>query len=919
MKKFSLLLSALAFLFFSCSENIENHDSKKSGNVTINISGSKNSGTYSSARFITPVESFDISQVKEWNVTFTPVTPAKAEKVTATLTPENGSVTATLGVGTYNFYMEGSYTISSDNGDTTVNLSGSKDGIVITEEKTTEFSVVVGLKKTAGGTGSFSVTFTFDDSDENGSSWTTYYTAYGTTTSDQKTDYSKGIKVVLTSNSDKNTEYSTENGYLTIDTTNAEDGKSLAVSNPSDKPIPSGFYNLSFFADYPSKAADGTTAVSVWQKITLNSDDLVEIADGRQTSDTFINLLFPVDVTQYTYYASDTGKEDANGLTQTNPGTLYSVLKNIYANKNITSASINYTYSDTIKLDVSKIGSGKSISVSCTTEDGASNDAPVFALNPDTSVSYTMYSNTLNFFTTDDSKKSVSVASGSDGTVILSDGVYMDLTSLDASSQMSISMDVGNPSYYEANPVAVYKTPSDGSASISFNFTKTSNFSEYTSDSASTVFTYDTNTTLDSESGLAKVYAQEPYVYVKYYGNTGTVTNYVIGNDGDKYFTTNSRSMASWCDDKNGGFYVFEAEAKNTGSYCLGTSPAYNLVHYKKIQKGASFILDKESVGTSVTVNVPVSVCTDGSNIYFVESALDISSYSGKSLDLGAWGSWAHKGCTVKYFSIESPSTVNELDFSSVFKGGKVTAVYHYNNGLYVAGYSRKSLGTVTVTSDNGSEKTEFFDSTFSVYKLADATDVSGAALVKDVFSNSTEDNTRIAKILNSSSTSSEEAWTDGDTRVKSYNAITDMAIMDGKLYVLENSYYYGSPYYYGSKGSLRQVSLESGSVTLIDKCDSDSTDTESFKVPNKILAVLPKKLKLIIADSGKVLNNTTGACYTVDLSDADKISVSEAVPSNASGHNFDNYSTGSDFFNSSAFTENSYYTSKASFEIYDE
>ncbi len=908
MKKFSLLLSALAFLFFSCSENLENHDLKKSGNVTINISGAKNSGTYSSARFITPVE-LDISQVKEWNVTFTPVTPAKAEKVTATLTPENGSVTATLGVGKYNFYMEGSYTISSDNGDTTVNLSGSKEGIIITEEKTTEFSVVVGLKKTAGGTGTLSVTFTFDDSDDNGSSWITYYTTYGTTTADQKTVYSEGIKVVLTSNSDKNTEYSTENGYLTIDTSNDEDGKSLAVSNPSDKPIPSGFYNLSFFADYSGPSDDETTAVSVWQKITLNSDDLVEIADGQDTTGTFTGLLFPTDATQYTYYASDTGKDDANGLTQTNPGTLYSVLKNIYANKNITSADINYTYSDTIKLDVSKIGSGKSISVSCTTADGTSGDTPNFALNQDSSVSYTMYSATLNFFTTDDSKKSVSVASGSNGTVILSDGVYMDLTSLDAASQMAITMDVDDAGYYEENPVAVYKTPSDGNANISFNFTKTSDFSAYTSASASTKFICDTKTEADSESGLAKVYAQEPSVYVNCYGNTSLVTNYVIGNGGDKYFCTDDRSIASWCDDKNGGFYVFEAEAKNTGSYCLGDSPAYNLVHYKKIQKGAAFILDKKTVGASVTAKVPVSVCTDGSNIYFVESALDISSYSGKSLELGAWGAWAHNGCTVKYFSIESPSTVNEMDFSSVFTGGKVTAVYHYNNGLYVAGYSRKSLGTVTDTDDT-SEKTEFFDSTFSVYKLANATDVSGAALVKDVFSNSTEDQSRIAKILNSSADST-DVWTAGDTRVSSYNAITDMAIMDGKLYVLENSYYYASPYYYGSKGSLRQVSLESGSVTLIDECDS--TDTESFKVPNKILAVLPKKLKLVIADSG---GDKAGTCYTVDLSD---ISVSGAVPDNVSGHNFDNYSTGSDFFNSTAFTENSYYTSKADFENFDE
>lgn len=911
MKKFSLLLSALAFLFFSCSENLENlenHDSKKSGNVVINIRSTEAGGAKSSARFCSPVESFNISKVTEWNVTFTPVAPAKAEKVTATLTPSNDSLTLSLGVGTYNFYMEGGYTISSDNGDTTVNLSGSKDGIIITESEQTKFSVVVGLKKTASGTGNFEVTFTFDDSSENGSSWTTYYTTYGTTVN-QKTDYSKGIKVVLVSNSDE-TEYSTENGYLTIDASNAETGKSLVVSNPSDKPIPSGFYNLSFYADYSQSSSAGST-VSVWQKITFNTDDLVEIADGQDTIGSFSGLLFPADVTEYIYYASDTGTEDANGLTRTNPGTLYSILKNIYANKNITNANISYTYSDMIKFDVSKIGSGKSISVHCSQADSSGGDTPFFTLKTDSSVSYTMYSNTIEFFTTDGSKKSVSVASGSDGTVVLSDGVYLDLTLLDATSQMAISMDVDDASYYETNPVAVYKTPSDSGANISFSFNE-ADFSECTSESASTKFICDTKT--ETESDLTKVYAEEPSVYVKYYGNTNTVTSYGIGND-SKFFNANARSFASWCDDKNGGFYVFEAVAE---SCKFGDSPSYNLVHYKKIQKGASFILDKVSVGTSVTSNVPVSMCTDGSNIYFVESALDISSHANESPDFDTWGLWVHNGSKVKYLSIENSSEVNELDFSGKFTDGKVTAVYHYNGELYVAGYSKKSLGTVTETTDNGSDTTEFFDSTFSVYKLASATDVSSAKLVRDVFKNSTEDATRIATILNSNNNSG-DSYTTGSSRVKSYNAITDMAIMGGKLYVLENSYYYATPTYYGSKGSLRQVSLENGNISLIDKCDSDTTDTESFKVPNKILAVLPKKLKLVIADSGKVLDYSSGACYTVDLSDADKISVTEAVPSGASGHNFDNYSTASDFFNSTAFTENSYYTSKASSENFDE
>ncbi len=918
MKKFSLFLFALAFLLFSCTENLENHGvQKKSGNVLIKITDSS-----SGARFLSPVDSFDISKVTEWSLTFTQLAPANGKGEVSKCTLKSGETSVTLGVGTYDLYMEGSYTNSTDNSSTTINLSAEKTDITVTEGKTTELSVVVGLKKTAGGTGDFAVTFTFDNTQENGNSWKTYYTDYGETVNNQ-TDYSSGIKVTLVSWIDSMTEYSTENGYLTINTDDAEKSCTLTVSNPTDKKIPSGYYYLYFYADY---SVSGDTE-SEWRKVPFNSDNLVEIADDQENiGGEFIDLIFPNTPDNYTYYASDSGTNTANGLAQSNPGTLASILENIYANNSIINATINYTYSDQIKFDISKIGTGKSISVQCTKADSFSNDTPNFSLNSDSSVSYTMYSETINFFTTDNDKTKLSLAGTCSGNVALSDNVYIDLTAIDASTfgQSPICLDnVDDYNYYKTMPIAVYnKNETLNNDPLCFN---QQDFSDYSSDGSEPQDFDSYDLKQNTDSGQTKFYLEEtPSVYVKYYGNSGSTTDYVIGNDSSDFKEAN-RSIASWCDDKNGGLYVFEATTEySNSSYKLTSSPTYSLVHYNKIEKGAYYILHKESVslGTGVSVNnVPVSMCTDGSNIYFVESLLDISTHSAETPDFGNWGAWAYKDCKVKYISIENLDSVQELDFSTVFTGGKVTAVY-YNDGLYVAGYKRESIGSVTTTSDNDSETTKFYDSICSVYKLATATDVNSASLISDVLKTSTENTDRIVAILNSGT---QTGYSAGVSRVMSYNAITDMAIMNGTLCVLENSYYsahYNNADYYGAGGSLRRVSLEKGNVLdPIYKTDSDTTGTDSFKVPNKILAVLPKKLKLIIADSGKEQNDANGVCYTVDLSDADKISVTESVPDGASGHYFDDYSsiiTGSGLYTSTAFTENACYTSKATSEEFD-
>lgn len=897
MKKFSLFLSILAFLFFSCAENLENHDSQqKSGNVIIKVENAN-----SSSRFISPVDSIDISKVEEWNIEFTPVNPVKAEKTKAILKPGENSVK--LGVGTYNFYIEGSYILDSDT-ENKIILVGSKKNITVVEDKTAELSVLVALKKTDGGEGDVDFSFEFDDNADKGANWTTYYAGYGTKNDDGTIKYSTGIKVILFSRKDK-TEYSTENGYLKfVDSVDNSDSDMKYLKFSSNKKIPSGYYYLELSADYSKKSAGTGSAVSDvnvsdWRKISFNSDNLIEIADNKTTSCNFANLVFPNTITTYTYYASDKGSEDSNGLRASEPGTLNKIIENIYANKSLTEATINYTYSDKMEFDVSKIQNGKEITVEGKKTD--SENSPIgFIINSDGLTDFISLDdkNGLILTASDETKKAFSIASLPNYSLIcLNKGVYLDFSSFvgNEQSSSSISFDVDDIEYYKNNPMVVEP---EKLTNVSFRFNE-ADFSEFQQEEQSpfTVFTYEVSRKQNVD-GLYELYAQEPSpVHIVYYENSSTNTNYVIGNEIGKEISESQSVIASWCDDGIGGFYIFEATSENYGDYNqkrFVSSPKYNAVHYQKEEKGTSFILKKVSLNYEIE-QVPVSMCTDGTNIYYVESVLYIPDYKEKSPNLGLWGGWAHKDFKVKYFSISSPSDANELDFSEVFTNGKVTSVYYYNNELYVAGYKKESIGSIT--DDNGG-KTDFFDSTYSVYKLSNPKDVSTAVCVSDVFKNSTE-KARTTDLLDN--------YNSTNDRIKSYNAITDMAIMDGKLYVLENSYYYASVSSYIAKGSLRQISLENGVVLdTFDKSNSDSSGKDSFVVPNKIIAILPKKLELQIADSGR----SNGRFYKVKFSDT-STDITEAET--YSSYSFDNYSAGSEFFNSDAFNSNAYYTTPAS------
>lgn len=888
MKKLNLfLLVAGFFVFSSCTERLENQDvQQKAGNVIIKINDSS-----SSARFISPVQSFDISQVGKWTLNFTPITPVGLKEEKFIL--QNGQNSVTLGVGTYSLCIEGSYTIPNDNGgSSTVKLSGTRTNITVTEGKTTQVAVDVGLKKSAEGTGNFAIGFNFTDN------WDEYYSKYGKYIDNSQTiDYTQGIKILLISKDDNKTVYSTENGYLEIKS--VDEQSNTHIINVSNKElIPAGYYYIEFYAYYSKNENSDQDTKPGWRKVVLNTDNLVEIADDQETKGDFADLYFPNTVTEYVYYASKNGSTESNGLSQTNPGNLYTILENIYANEAVSTAKINYTYpdSDKMEFDVSKVQSGKQVTIFYN-KDG-SGDSYSFTIDEAGLITFINTMNEeLSLITTNDKVKSFNVKEiNSSIKVCLNNGVYLDFSSFEGNEQSNIYFDVDNVEYYKNNPMGISKTKLD----IKISFTP-GDFSEYQEQMSPTVFTYEFSVKQNVE-GLYELYAQEPSPVHIYYGNSSSSTVYEIGI-GSNQILDYASSIASWCDDGNGGIYIFKATTNYQDSYYpLVTSPSYEIFHYKKIESGTgtSFVLKKEKIAYSVN-NVPVSMCTDGSSIYYVESVLDISTKGGDKLDLGSWGAWAHKDCKVKYFSIND-SSVKELDFSEIFTNGKVTSVYYYNNELYVAGYKKEYIGSIT---DNNAGKTEFFDSTYSVYKLSNPKDVSTAILVSDVFKNSTE-NSRVTRLLDNYDATKD--------RIKSYNAITDMAIMDGKLYALENSYYYASATSYIAKGSLRQISLKNGELlNTFDRSNNDSSGKDSFKVPNKILAVLPKKLELVIADSAKD-DNYNGASYRVDLSGNTANITEEFV---GSGYYFDKYPKASGFFNT-AFNENAYYTSKASSEEFN-
>ena len=907
MKKLNLfLLVAGFFVFSSCTERLEHNEEKSSGNVVINLS------SVNAERGAVPdgYSSVDISKVGKWTLTFSLVPPFdKFPAETRTITRDSNSVT--IGVGEYDLFVEGSYTEQG----VIYKLSGSCSGIVVEEGNKKNVSVLVGPRKTTEGKGSFSAEMSFGQ----GELYTYYYETIGFSKNALTDEKSKRFKAELVSRKTNEIVYSTHPvdnvDKLLVAKADSEDTsitvKSAQTESEPNK-ISSGYYYFRFYADFaPVKPNDTSAEITPdWKEVSIG-DNLVEIGDGLSTPMSRTSLSLPDDNATYSYYASDDGSEENNGISLNARGELYAVLDTIYNNPMVQNAEINYSYTDSIRFDVSKIRSGKTVEIKCTKE-GSQGDTPSFTLNKDSSVLFNMHAESITLTSTGVAK-GVKIKEDSRGSQFsLEDGVYLDLTSLTVEELGSLSLGFwindNNVDYYKNNPVIISKVSlsknkvidNSGYGNIRFAGDGQDNDRPFN-------FIFSEK---EIPSGKFGYFAEAPSEVV-YYSNDSYNASYKIklGNNEVSANIDKSAALASWCDDGKNGFYVFEISGiESVGDYnqkVLPANPVYNVRHFEKNKNGTSFGFNQTKIDCKIE-NIPVSMCTDGTDIYYVQSIAKISEHGGNAFELSKWGHWAYLDNRVRYFSVENPLDKKELNFSKLFTDGKVTAVYYYDNELYVAGYKKDYIGSVSKNQEQSAQEIKFYNCTYSVYKLSDPKDVTTAELVSDVFDSSGEKE-RVAGIL-------EIGKITDDDRIIAYSAITDMAIVDGNLYVLENSYYKITPssYGYGLRGSLRQVSLESGNVLkVLDKNSNEG----NVGLPYKIIAVLPKKLK--ISDNKKYNTNDQNSTYDVDLSASD-LSLEEKEDAGGSGYRFDDYRTaGSDIIiDSSIFANEGIYTEPSKKDI---
>ena len=850
MKKIALFLFPVILLALtSCSGILENQEARQSSeSIIINITDSN-----SSARFIKPAESFDISKVEEWKLTFTQITPVKDKEVSITL--KKGEKSAKLGVGTYNLNIEGSYA----NDTSTIELSGSKENIVVAEGKSTEISVIVGLKKSQDGKGSLSVQLGFDQT-----SYNQYIMEVG------QVDLKDRIKVAL-----KNSSKEDCSSDLKIESVENQSTKLLISGKLS-----SGYYNIELYANCTAVSQNpATDAEPIWKRINLLTDDLIEVADEKESSGSYENLLFPLK--EYTYYASASVSEDSasNGLSKTNPGNLYKVLENIYKNNAVYNAKINYTCSGSMEFDISKIKEGKQIEID--TFDDTSQSCVSLSLHADKSVDVTQSSADVVFTASTEADKSLVVKDYTlEGkpSVILKNGAYLDFCSFanDDTSNFKLYLDVEDVEYYGNSPLVTASKSFDGKFSILSSGTEE--------------HTVVCEILENKEENTFKYYVTKPLPTV-YYSNkwaSGYPVNYKLsyGNTDAVVYQNDNYSLAAFCYDHSGGLYAFELalEGDSKVPSSITESTGYELVHYsnKEASKKTEFTVQKEKFGY-IKQQIPASMCADGNRVYFVNTLASISEKGGQDITLSKWDHWAYSDPVVYsvaaskdgQFTAEVP-----LNFESVFT--KVTAVYCEGLGkdLYVAGYK---------TSTSGSVK----DSTYSIYKLASPSSYTTDAII------SKDQLELVLDVFTTSSDSSFTEWCSENQITQNayaFNAITDMAIVDSNLYILKNSYYlhFDTSDLTSSKikacSSLVRIDSDSGNI--IKAWSPYSQNPVSFGITRKFVAVLPKKKKLVIGDS------SSSSYYAVDLSNSDDLSIVRS--GGGSGFEFDGY-TYKDFVSSGA------------------
>lgn len=914
MKKLNLfLLVAGFFVFSSCTERLEHNEEKSSGNVVINLS------SVNAERGASPYgyESVDISKVKEWKLTFSPVPPFNGfPDEVRTIKDKSGAVT--IGVGEYDLFVEGSYTEPRDNGEFTYKLGGACSGIVVEEgnKNTVPVSVLVGPKKTTEGKGSFSATMTFMQGKLNNY----YEKTIGLSPNALTDDKSKRFKAELVSRKTGEIVYSTHSGEKLLvavaDTGDSSVTVKSAQTESEPNKISSGYYYFRFYADFaPVKLNDPSAEITpVWKEVSIG-DNLVEIGDGLSTSwpplpysDSEPKLLsLPDDDTRYCYYASDDGSKENNGISQTAPGELYTVLDTIYNNPMVQNAVIKYTYTDSIKFDVSKIGSGKTVEIICTKKD-SQGDTPSFTLNEDSSVLFNMHAESITLTSTGIAKSvKIKEGSSSQSKFSLENGVYLDLTSLTADSmaKVNLRLDVDDIEYYKKNPVIV------SGVSLSENNVINNSYEYYdkikfAGDEQANDKSFNF---IFSEKKISserfECFADSPVVGVMYSheaddgsGYNGYIFSlYNATFDSTPKQISDNISVSAWCSDENGNIYAAAFDVANKKP----DSVPY-FIKYEKQVKGASFSFVQKTLGDYKVENLPASMCTDGKSIWYVNSAakINLADTSG-SFSLFDAGSWISNDSKVYKVSIMNPAPQEPLDFSALFNNGKVTAVYYCDGALYVAGFKSELQAKYKWCGydENNESVHDIWNRTFSVYKFAKPDNITSEALisavpVSDVYTDASE---LAGKDLGD------------DVRVRSYSSITDMAVVDGKVYVLENTYMITQ------SGDVYPTAMVTGSLrNITDKkiytgytiYNSEQETPVNFVLPRKILAVVPKKLKLVLCDSGKEQN----CYYNVDLNDADNVSI---VRENASsGYCFDSFPTGSALIKT-IFNNNSVYIKKSS------
>lgn len=906
MKKLNLfLLVAGFFVFSSCTERLEHNEEKSSGNVVINLS------SVNAERGAVPTgyESVDISKVEEWKLTFSPVSPYNdfPDEVRTIEKTINGTYSVTIGVGKYDLFVEGSYTEPGDNGGFTYNLSGTRSGIVIEEGKTETVSVLVGPRKTTKGKGSFSAEMSFEKV-----ALSTYYKTIGLSPNALTDEKSKRFKAELVSRKTGKIVYSTHSGdnllvAEAVSTDSADTGDFYVTVKPAQtesgqNKISSGYYYFHFYADFaPVKPNEPSAEITpVWKEVSIG-DNLVEIGDELLTSMSRTSLSFPDESTKYCYYASDKGSKENNGILENAPGELYTVLDTIYNNPMVQSAVIKYTYTDSIKFDVSKIGSGKTVEIRCRKDDVG--DASTFVLEADSSMYFQNLMESITLMSTGGAKGvKIKEGSSSQSKFSLENGVYLDLTSLTADSMANVKLylDVDDIEYYKKNPVFV--------SGVSLLKNKAINNSEYDD-----IIRFARNGQFNfifSEKKISserfEYFADSPVLGVMYSHEAGksddSYSEYIFGLYNTTFDSMPVRiseniSVSAWCSDEDGNIYAAAFDVVNKKA-----KDAPYFIKYEKQVNGASFNMVQKSLGYSVE-NLPASMCTDGKSIWYVNSAAKINQADDSSdpFSLFDAGSWVSSDSKVYKVSIMNPAPQEPLDFSALFNNGKVTAVYYCDGALYVAGFKSelKSKYKWRKYGKNDESVQEIYNRTFSVYKFAEPDNITSEVLisavpVSDVYTDASE---LAGKDLGD------------DVRVRSYSSITDMAVVDGKVYVLENTYMitqsgdvYPTPMV---TGSLRNITDNKIYDTYKDL--NSQEQNPKFVLPGKILAVVPKKLKLVLCDSEKEKNYY----YDVDLKDADNVLIERKVAS--SGYCFDSFPAGSDLVEKTIDNDNFVYIKQSS------